>query len=329
VDQPRPAAEGAPGALPLRPLGHTSLMVTAICVGASPLGSVPQVFGEDVKYERGVRTVQHVFDSPINFLDTANGYSNGESERRIGAAIAERGGLPDGFVLATKVDPDPVTGGFSGNRARRSAEESLERLGADRFQLLYLHDPDKITFEEAMAPAGPVEALVAMRDEGLAQHIGVAGGPVGLMQRFLGTGAFEVLLTHNRYTLVDRSAEPLIDQAVAAGVAVVNAAVYGGGMLAKGPGAVSSYAYSKASAGLVDRVRSMERACQAHGVPLRAAALKFSLRDPRIASTVVGTATPAHVDELVDLASLEVPDGLWQQLSELVPPESEWIGPER
>jgi D-threo-aldose 1-dehydrogenase len=92
---------------------------------------------------------------------------------------------------------------------------------------------------------------------------------------------------------------------------------------------VSSYAYSKASAGLIDRVRSMERACQAHGVPLRAAALKFSLRDPRIASTVVGTATPAHVDELVGLASLEMPDGLWQQLSELVPPESEWIGPER
>jgi len=154
VDQPRPAAEGAPGALPLRRLGRTSLMVTAICVGASPLGSVPRVFGEDVEYERGVRTVQHVFDSPINFLDTANGYSNGESERRIGAAIAERGGLPDGFVLATKVDPDPITGSFSGDRARRSAEESLERLGADRFQLLYLHDPDKITFEGAMAPPG-------------------------------------------------------------------------------------------------------------------------------------------------------------------------------
>jgi D-threo-aldose 1-dehydrogenase len=304
-------------------------MVTAICVGASPLGSVPQVFGEEVEYERGVRTVQHVFDSPINFLDTANGYSNGESERRIGAAIAERGGLPNGFVLATKVDPDPVTGAFSGDRARRSAEESLERLGASRFQLLYLHDPERTTFEEAMAPGGPVEALVAMRDEGLAQHIGVAGGPIGLMLRFLRTGAFEVLLNHNRYTLVDRSAEPLIDEAEAAGVAFVNAAVYGGGLLAKGAGAMSSYAYRQASTDFLNRVRAMERACQAHGVPLRAAALKFSLRDPRIASTVVGTASPAHVDELVDLASLEIPDHLWPQLSELVPPETEWIGPVR
>jgi D-threo-aldose 1-dehydrogenase len=73
----------------------------------------------------------------------------------------------------------------------------------------------------------------------------------------------------------------------------------------------------------------MERACQAHGVPLRAAALNFSLRDPRIASTIVGTATPAHVDELVGLASLDIPEGLWDALCELVPPESDWIGPER
>jgi D-threo-aldose 1-dehydrogenase len=301
-------------------------MVTAICVGASPLGSVPRVFGEDVEYERGVRTVQHVFDSPINFLDTANGYSNGESERRIGAAIAERGGLPDGFVLATKVDPDPITGSFSGDRARRSAEESLERLGADRFQLLYLHDPDKITFEGAMAPAGPVEALVAMRDEGLAQHIGVAGGPVRLMQRFLATGAFEVLLTHNRYTLVDRSAGPLIDQALAAGMAVVNAAVFGGGILAKGPGHTSSYAYSEAKPVVIERVRAMEKACQAYGVPLRAAALNVSLRDSRISSTVVGTAAPAHVDELVSLAAQEIPPALVAELAALVPPESEWLG---
>jgi D-threo-aldose 1-dehydrogenase len=301
-------------------------MVTAVCVGGSPLGSVPQVFGEDIDYERGVRTARHVLDSPINFLDTSNGYSNGESERRIGAAIAERGGLPVGFVLATKIDPDPRTGNFSADRARQSAEESLERLGIDRFQLLYLHDPEKITFEEAMAPGGPVEALVDLRDTGVAQHIGVAGGPVGLMRRFVSTGAFEVLLTHNRYTLVDRSAGPLIDQALAGGMAVVNAAVYGGGILAKGPGHVDSYAYSKAKPVVIERVRAMEKACQAYGVPLRAAALNVSLRDSRIASTVVGTATPAHVDELVGLASMAVPPALWAELSELVPPQSEWLG---
>jgi D-threo-aldose 1-dehydrogenase len=304
-------------------------MVTAVCVGGSPLGSVPWAFGEDVGYERGVQTVRHVFDSPINFLDTSNGYSNGESERRIGAAITERGGVPAGFVLATKIDPDPQTGDFGADRARRSAEESLRRLGIERFQLLYLHDPERITFEEAMAADGPVQALVELRDAGVAQHIGVAGGPVRLMQRFVTTGVFEVVLTHNRYTLVDRSAEPLIDQAAAAGLGVVNAAVYGGGILAKGPGHTGSYAYNKAAPGLVDRVRAMEKACEAHGVPLRAAALNMSLSDARFASTVVGTATPAHVDELVDLASLEIPEALWDELSQLVPPQSEWLGLER
>jgi D-threo-aldose 1-dehydrogenase len=301
-------------------------MVTAVCVGGSPLGSVPQVFGVDIDFERGVETVRHVFDSPINFLDTSNGYSNGESERRIGAVIAERGGLPPGFVLATKIDPDPATGDFSADRARRSAQESLERLGTDGFQLLYLHDPEKITFEEAMAPNGPVEVLVELRDAGVAQHIGVAGGPIGLMQQFVRTGAFEVLLTHNRFTLVDRSAEPLIDEAVAAGMGVVNAAVYGGGILAKGPAHTSSYAYDQASPEVLDRARAMERACQAYGVPLRAAALNVSVRDARIASTVVGTATPAHVDELVGLVTTAIPAALWEELAALMPPEEVWIG---
>jgi D-threo-aldose 1-dehydrogenase len=319
------SAPSGPGRLPVRRLGHTSLMVTSVCVGGSPLGSVPQVFGEDVEYERGLETVRHIFDSPFNFLDTANGYSNGESERRIGAVIAERGGLPDGFVLATKIDRDPQTGDFSGDRARRSADESLERLGISQFQLLYLHDPENISFEEAMAPGGPVEALVALREAGTAQHIGVAGGPVRLMSRFLGTGAFEVVLTHNRFTLLERSADALISEATTAGIGVVNAAVYGGGILAKGPGHTEQYGYHQASPEVIALVRAMESACRTYGVPLRAAALQVSLRDARINSTIVGSASPAHVDELVELMSLPVPVPLWDELSHLVAPETEWL----
>jgi D-threo-aldose 1-dehydrogenase len=323
---------GSPGAsagshvLALKPLGRTSLMVTSVCVGGSPLGSLPQAFGEEVDYERGLQTVRHVFDSPINFLDTSNGYSNGESERRIGAVIAERGGLPAGFVLATKVDPDPQTGDFTGDRARRSAEESLERLGITRFQLLYLHDPERIGFEAAMAPGGPVDALVALRDAGVTDHIGIAGGPVGLMSQFVSAGVFDALLTHNRFTLIDRSAEPLIAQAAAAGLGVVNAAVYGGGILARGADHTDKYAYHKTSTEVLDRVRAMEKACKAYGVPLRAAAVQVSVRDPRIGSTVIGTATPSHVDELIDLVRLDIPEALRAELAGLVAPEPEWLG---
>jgi D-threo-aldose 1-dehydrogenase len=310
--------------LPRRPLGRTGLYVTPLCVGGGVLGSMPENFGYDVPADRGVATVRRAFAGPINFLDTSNGYSGGESERRIGAALAEAGGLPDGFVLATKVDRDGATGDFSGDRVRRSARESLERLGLDRIQLLYLHDPEHITYEEAMAPGGVVEALVRLRDEGVAEHIGLAGGPVGLMARFLATGEFEVLITHNRWTLVDRSADALIDDAVGRGIGVVNGAAFGGGMLAKGTAVSTDYAYRPAPEVVVERVRAMEKACAQHGVPLAAAALQFSLRDPRITSTIVGISRPERVDETLRLAEWDIPDALWAELDPLAAPTELW-----
>jgi D-threo-aldose 1-dehydrogenase len=310
--------------LPRRPLGRTGLSVTPLCVGGGVLGSMPQNFGYDVPADRGVATVRRAFAGPINFLDTSNGYSGGESERRIGAALAETGGLPDGFVLATKVDRDGATGDFSGDRVRRSARESMERLGLDRIQLLYLHDPEHITYEEAMAPGGAVEALVRLRDEGVAEHIGLAGGPVGLMARFLATGEFEVLITHNRWTLVDRSADALIDDAVGRGIGVVNGAAFGGGMLAKGTAVSTDYAYRPAPEVVVERVRAMEKACAQHGVPLAAAALQFSMRDPRITSTIVGISRPERVDETLRLAEWDIPDALWAELDPLAAPTELW-----
>ncbi len=155
--------------------------------------------------------------------------------------------------------------------------------------------------------------------------MGVAGGPVEMMAQFIRTGVFEVVLTHNRFNLVDRSAEPLIAEAASANIGVVNAAVFGGGILAKGTSHSDRYAYRKASPEVLSRVRAMEEACQSHGVSLRAAALQMSVRDPRVSSTIVGTATPAHVDELVGLVSEPVPDQLWDELAGLAAPEGQWL----
>jgi D-threo-aldose 1-dehydrogenase len=194
----------------LRPLGETGLVVSAIGAGGGPLGSTPETFGADVDADQGVATVRRIIAGPIAFLDTSNAYGDGGSERRIGRALGEVGGLPAGFVLATKVDPG-VDGSFDAARVRRSLEESLQRLGLDRIQLLFLHDPEfAMTFEEAMAPNGPASELVRLKDEGLAGVVGVAGGEIALMQRFVETGAFDVLLTHSRYSLVDRSADETI-----------------------------------------------------------------------------------------------------------------------
>ena len=97
----------------------------------------------------------------------------------------------------------------------------MERLGIDKIALLHLHDPERMSFEDAVAPGGPVEALVDLREQGLVDHLGVAGGPVGLLQQYLDTGEFEVMLSHNRYTLLDRSAEPLFRYAADRGLGVL------------------------------------------------------------------------------------------------------------
>jgi D-threo-aldose 1-dehydrogenase len=308
----------------LRPLGRTGLAVSAVCAGGGPIGSMPENFGYDVPAQRGIDTVMEILHSPIRFLDTSNSYSGGESERRIGAAIAAYGGLPADFVLATKVDRDG-TGDFSGARVRRSVEESLTRLGVDHVPLLHLHDPEHISFSDGMAPGGPVEELRRIRDEGLALHIGVAGGPVGLLRQYLDTGLFEALITHNRYTLVDRSAEPLIEAASAAGVAVLNAAVYGGGILARGTSGSDRYAYSAAPPAVLDAVAAMERACAGYGVPLAAAALRFSMRDPRVTSTIIGISRPERVGECLEYVALDLPDELWDELDRHVPPPEYWL----
>ncbi|GLX93761.1 aldo/keto reductase [Herbidospora sp. NBRC 101105] len=300
-----------------RPFGRTGLRVTPICVGTSPLASMPDLYGYAVDDARAEATVEDVFDGPVNFLDTSNNYGAGSAERRIGAVIRRRG-LPEGFVLATKADADPGTGDFSGERVRRSVEESLERLGVDHVPVMYLHDPEyHITFEEAMAPGGAVEALVALREEGVVGHLGVAGGPVDLMRRFVGTDVFDAVINHNRWTLVDRSADPLMDDAAAKGVAFVNGAPYGGGMLVKGPDVQPRYAYRETAEPIREAVRAMTRACAAHGVPLAAAALQFSLRDPRVTSTIVGVSEPGRVAATLDLASTPIPAELWDELDRI------------
>jgi D-threo-aldose 1-dehydrogenase len=311
-----------------RPLGATGLTVSTICFGTSPLAGMPRLYGYDVDEPRAVATVRAVLGSPITFLDTSNGYGeHGEAERRVGLALEQAGGLPEGVVLATKVDPDPRTGDFSADRVRASLEESLERLGLDKVALLHLHDPERISFEEGVAPGGPLEGLVDLRDRGLADHLGVAGGPVGLLQQYLDTGEFEVVLSHNRYTLLDRSAEALFERAAAAGVGAINAAPYGGGMLAKGPATQAKYAYGQRDDRIRAAAEAMQLACLRYGVQLAAAALQFSMRSTTIASTVVGLSSPERVAQTIEAAESTVPDELWDELERLAPPRSLWLDP--
>jgi D-threo-aldose 1-dehydrogenase len=292
-------------------------MVHPLCIGCAELGNMPETFAYAVSEEQALATIRACFDGPINFLDTAASY--GESERRIGIVVRERGGLPPGFVLATKADRDLQTGDFGGAQIRRSVERSLRLLGLDRLQLVYLHDPEHTTFEQAMASGGPVEALQRCKDEGLVAHIGVAGGPIDLMIRYVETGAFEAAISHNRYTLLNTAANPLWAVTARTGVAALNAAPYASGILAKGPGSYPRYVYQDAPGDVIARARRLEELCTRYGVPLAAAALQFSLRDARIVSTIVGISLPERLAHTVALARHPIPEQLWAELATVTP----------
>ena len=309
--------------LPLqtRPLGNTGLLVSPLCAGCAPLGDMPETFGFSVAKEQAHETLRAVFESTINFLDTAASYGDGESEARIGEVLRELGGVPPGYVVATKADRDLSTGDFSGEQMRRSVERSLRLLGLDRLPLVYLHDPEHAAYEHIMSPGGAVEVLVALKEERIIEHLGVAGGPIDLMVRYIETGLFEAAITHNRYTLINRSATPLLDRGAELSVPVLNAAPYGSGILAKGPDAYARYAYQDAPGELIEAVRKMSEVCQEHDVPLAAAALQFSTRDPRVVSTIVGLSRPERVGQTLELATLPIPEELWPRLDALAPEE--------
>ena len=297
------------------PLGTTGLLVPPLCVGCAPLGDMPDTFTYRVSESDALATIRAAFDGPIPFLDTAASYGDGESERRIGLVIRERGGVPPGVVIATKADRHLQTGAFTGDQMRRSVERSLQLLGVDHLQLCYLHDPEHIGFATAMAPGGPVAALQALHDEGVIHHLGVAGGPILMMTQFVATGLFEAAISHNRFTLLNQEADLFWDACRQHGVAALNAAPYGSGILAKGPSAYPRYMYGPAPDEYLRRTADLEAQCRRHHVPLAAVALQFSLRDPRINSTIVGMSRPERLAETLTLASIPIPDELWQDVA--------------
>ncbi len=304
--------------LPRVTLGATGLRVTNLCLGAAPLGDMPETFAYGVPEERALETVRALLNSPINFIDTAASYGDGESERRIGIVLRERGGLPAGSVLDSKADRDLQSGDFSGDQMRRSVERSLRLLGLEKIPLMHLHDPEHTTFAAAMAKGGPVETLQKLRDEGLVDSLGVAGGPIDMEIRYVETGIFDAVITHNRYTLLDQTAAPLLQIAHERGLGVLNAAPYGSGMLAKGPDAYPRYHYQQASPAMIAQTKRLAATCEDHGVSLRVAALHFSLRDPRIHSTIIGMTRPERVQQAVEDALTPVPDALWDELIPMI-----------
>ena len=282
-----------------RPLPRTPLEISPITLGTSPL--------DDPALARALLT------GPYAAVDTSNAYAGGRSESALGAAIAE---LDAHRTVITKTDAEPGTGRFDRDRVLASFEESLTRLGLDRIPLLHLHDPYSITVEEAFGPGGAVAGMRELKEQGLVDAIGIAAGTNSLMMSYVTSGAFDAVLSHNRYTLVDRSALPLFEAAAERGMAIFNAAPFGGALLA---GRGTSYAYRESTPELLDWVGRVEALCRQHGITLPAAALHFSLRNPLIHSTVVGVGSAERIEQLERLRTTSVPEDFWSALEGLGP----------
>ena len=300
------------------PLAKTGLEVTEICFGTSAIGDMPDTYGYAVSEERARETLHAIFEGPVNFLDTSRNYGLGRSEERIGAAIRERGGLPEGFVLGTKLDRDMETGRFDAARARESVEESLKALGIDSIPLLHLHDPEHSRdLKEITGEGGALDELFKMKEEGLVQAVGLAMGRLDIMEPIVRDRPFDAIISHNRFSLLNRAASSLFDYAHAQGIAVLNAAPFSGGVLAKGSAKMPRIAYQEADAEALKPVEKIEAVCAELGVEMGAVALQFSMRDPRVTSTVIGISTPQRVAQTIAWATAEIPDAVWDALAEL------------
>ncbi len=283
---------------------------TPVILGASRLGERPD----------GDRLANALLRSDLGHVDTSNNYAGGRSEQLLGDAIRRADGLPEGKAVYSKADSDPGTGAFDGDRVRRSLEESLTRLGLDSLPLYQLHDPYSISFAEAMAPGGAVPALIELRDQGVIGAIGIASGTLSQVSEYVDTGVFDVVLSHNRYTLVTRTAEPVFQAARRLGMAVFNAAPFGGGTLANNSGTYGYRDMPPEFAAHVDRVRAL---ADEHGVDLAAAALHFSLRSPLVDATVVGIPSLERLDDLPRLVEAEIPAEFFSAVDALgTPPPS-------
>jgi len=297
-------------------VGRTVVRVPRIGFGTSALGDMPNTYGYSVDEARAQATVEAILASAHPFVDTSRIYGAGRSELRIGAAIRAIGGLPAGAVISTKLDRDVETGRFDAAVARRSAEESLEALGLAKVQVLHLHDPEHARdLAEISGPGGAIEELFRMKEEGLADAVGLAAGNVDVMMPMLRDFPFDAIITHNRHTVVNANAEAMIELCGERGTSVFNAAPYAGGALAKGTAGFRRYVYQEATDAMLAPLRRVEEICERHGVPAGAVALQFSLRDPRVASTICGVSKPERVAQTLEWAAYPVPEAVWAELA--------------
>jgi D-threo-aldose 1-dehydrogenase len=310
-------------------VGSTSVRVADLGFGAAPIGNLYRAIDD----ETAEATVETAWRAGVRYFDTAPHYGLGLSESRLGSVLTSKPRAE--YVISTKVgrllQPNPsrtgsdlAAGGFavpddlirvrdySRDGVRRSLEASLLRLGLDRIDIVFIHDP-----EDFMAPAllEAVPSLIQLRDEGTIGAVGVGMNYWQPLARFVRETDVDVIMIAGRWTLIDRSGEPLLALCLDRGVSVVAAAPFNSGLLAKPwPSDDAYFDYAPAPAALLQHARAYAQTCDSFGSSLPQVAIQFPLRHPAVVSVVTGMRTPQQVAQNVAWASAPVREALWDQL---------------
>ncbi|MFG2282503.1 aldo/keto reductase [Streptomyces asoensis] len=307
-------------------LGRSAVPVSPLAFGAAVIGNLFTEVGEEQAHE----AVTAAWQQGIRYFDTAPHYGLGLSERRLGAALREH---PRGrYTVSTKVGrllvPDERAGDdladgfavpathrrvwdFSADGVRRSLDASLERLGLDRVDVVYLHDPDEHA-EQAFREGYP--ALEKLRAEGVVGAIGAGMNQAEMLTRFVRDTDVDVVLCAGRYTLLDqRAGAGLLPAAAERGVSVVVGGAFNSGLLAD-PRPDATFDYARAPAALLERALRLKETAARHGITLRAAALAFCAAHPAVASVLVGARSAAEVRDCAAQFAVPVPAAFWQEL---------------
>lgn len=313
-DSSIPTVEGVAG-LPLTQLG----------LGTATFGWLY----EPVSASQAAATVHRALELGINYLDTAPAYGLGAAESKTGAALHDVD--PGQLVVSTKVgrvlEPLPATAAqneaypgapqlqavdaWTEDGIRRSLEDSLVRLGLDRVDIAYIHDPDD-NEQDVYDTAFP--ALARLRDEGTVRAIGVGMNQSAMPARFVERLDVDVVLLAGRYTLLEQGAlDDLLPMCLARGTRVVIGGPFNSGLLAS-PTKSAHYNYGPAPSALLHKAQAIHRVCASHGVPITAAALQFPLGHPSVVSVLAGMRTPAEVEHNVAAFSTDIPEELWKEL---------------
>jgi D-threo-aldose 1-dehydrogenase len=322
-------------AFPRRRVGQTDLEVTTLGLGGATLASIFQAVPDD----QARATVARALEVGINYFDTAPQYGFGRSEHLVGDVLRFH---QEGTVLSTKVGRllKPVRSGterqyehswvnpfpfdqvydYSYDAVMRSFEDSLQRLGLPKVDILYVHDIGVMTHGvEGNKPlwkqleTGGYKALNELKSQGLISAIGLGVNEWEVLMDAFELGDWDVFLLAGRYTLLEQtSLDPFLTTCVKRNASVVVGGPFNSGILVGG----STWNYAKAPENILARVREIEGVCKDFNVPLPAAALHFPLTHPAVCNVLPGPKSPEELDGILEWWNTDIPDGLWEALAE-------------